>query len=348
MTSSRSPEPKPACVLAIATAVWALASPAAAQAFDVYVVGSATVRDAAVEVTCDDGPDDEHLQCEARTRYQLHADGEVELSVRSNRASPRPGVELGVWIDGERVTERVSVAIGQTVSVEVVGRSVMPREPGPVTGAPDFEDEPFYLSAIRTRHPFLGHHLPSDAATSPYDEFVGAVGPDLRVVGPVRHLTDGARHVAVTAIGERDEPTLGVVTTADRPGRELVHGGPFLALGGAVGWEGHPPDPRFAVRVGYEVGLVDVLVAGLAFESDLESIAESLVLEVASSEIWFLLPSFGAGVGVVARQLGSRDADAALRLRGTITWALVGFMMDFDYWPSIGGWTGTFLARFGF
>ena len=38
----------------------------------------------------------------------------------------------------------------------------------------------------------------------------------------------------------------------------------------------------------------------------------------------------------------------SIELRGTITWALVGFMMDFDYWPSIGGWTGTFLARFGF
>ena len=80
-------------------------------------------------------------------------------------------------------------------------------------------------------------------------------------------------------------------------------------------------------------------------ETDLDSLYESLLVEFSLPGLIFAVPGLGVGVGAVARQLGDRDADAALRVRVSAQWFAVGLVADFDYWPVLGRWTGVVRAR---
>jgi len=95
-----------------------------------------------------------------------------------------------------------------------------------------------------------------------------------------------------------------------------------------------------------QVAAEEHFIASLWFETDTESISEALLIEVAAPGL-FILPSLAVGVGVVATQLGPRNADAALRIRMTSSsWGL-GFVSDFDYFPSTGTWSAGLAGRFG-
>jgi len=124
----------------------------------------------------------------------------------------------------------------------------------------------------------------------------------------------------------------------------IQHGGPVLALGTRLDLSDED-DRRFLFRGAYELAVASYFIGSVSFESDFDSIYESVVIEAASPELLIVLPSLSAGVGFVARQLGNRDADAGLRLRTGINFIAVGVTMDFDYWPTIGDWTAVIAGR---
>jgi len=304
------------------------------------VRGPATIHDARITIVCGEPHDPDWVYCRLRASFTLEATGPVQLAGEESNATQ---------VDGRPLDVEVTVEPAERVRVEVDANRNIAREPDG-SGYP-YDDEPFLMSPIRTRHPILGHRRVAPAVPWPTMRVSFARGAQLRIEEPVHYDLSRAAEVTVrtdrAALDEHSVRGMGVVIRPDRPDETVLHGGPVVGVGGTVGFAGHPPLAGVHLRAGYELGVLDVLVLSLAVETDFQSIAEALVIEVASPEIWFVLPSFGAGVGIVARQLGQRDADAALRLRMTVTWALLGFVADFDYWPAVGAWTGTFGARVG-
>jgi hypothetical protein len=124
----------------------------------------------------------------------------------------------------------------------------------------------------------------------------------------------------------------------------LANGGPAVLLGGRMSTDGLASD--FVLGVGYEVGLVEHLILSVWFETDIDSISEALVLEVASPAL-FILPAVSAGVGVVATQLGPRGADGGLRLKASLFSFLLSFAATFDYYFASGGWNITLGGQIG-
>jgi hypothetical protein len=133
------------------------------------------------------------------------------------------------------------------------------------------------------------------------------------------------------------------VDARDEAPGPLRNGGPVLAFG----MRG-PIDAqltRGVFRVGWEVSLFEYGFVQAAMEMDGESLFESLVVDVSTPEIAIMIPSLRLGAGVVARQLGPRPADFALRLRVGGNVLPMGFDADFDYWPAVSGWTLSFTGR---
>lgn len=137
-------------------------------------------------------------------------------------------------------------------------------------------------------------------------------------------------------------PTLAV--SHHHEAEAFANGGPALAIGGHLDLDA--PGGRFWLAVGYEVGLFEHLIASLWLETDLESISEALLIEVALPGL-FVLPSLSGGLGLVLTQLGPRNADAALRIRLALSSYVLGVITDFDYFPSTGTWMAGVAARIG-
>lgn len=206
-------------------------------------------------------------------------------------------------------------------------------------------DSPWIITGNRARHIFLGE----TTSTRRSGDMASGVlfdGAQLRVEGPIDVDASGADvvsvHVSAIEVDGRaavvvERPSLDLsIESPGGPNPFVQHGGPYLAAGiwGPLEGEG-----RFGMRAGYELALVDHLILGFAFETDFDAIAESVLVEIASPELAIIIPSFSAGVGAVFRQLGNRDADAALRLHLGYQIFAIGAFVDFDYWPAISDWT---------
>mgnify|MGYP001598565147 CR=1 FL=1 len=159
------------------------------------------------------------------------------------------------------------------------------------------------------------------------------------------HVSVGAEPVLGIADVVAPRPSLALGVSGGGSDDSIVqHGGPYLAMG-LRGTTAPDDEGRFALRVGYELALVEHVIGSIAFETDFDSILESVLVEIASPELAILIPSFAAGVGLALRQLGQRDADAALRLHIGANVLSAGVAVDLDYWPAIADWTLTAVAR---
>lgn len=114
-------------------------------------------------------------------------------------------------------------------------------------------------------------------------------------------------------------------------------GGPVIGIGGR--------DERVLLRAAYEASLGSHVFLSLSFETDLDSIFQAAVVDVASPQFLIFLPSLRAGGGVVARQLGPRDPDVGARLRLGGNLFAAGVDLDLDYWPSLDDWSVAVAGR---
>lgn len=225
---------------------------------------------------------------------------------------------------------------------------------------------PWVLSPMVARHPFLGE-APDVEHTGGSAEVPLYAGEAVTQAGEVALDADGDGVVAVRAgsfdaslrqsdeytPAAHDEPPARVEHRAsvsmslgarEAPERAVLrNGGPVLAFGMRGPIDREPS--RGLYRMGWEVALFEYVFVQGALETDGDSLFESAVVDVSSPEIAVILPSFRLGVGAVARQLGPRPADGALRLRVGANLLPAGFDVDFDYWPAVAEWTVALTCR---
>jgi hypothetical protein len=316
----------------------------------IFVIGAATARDARVDVRCEGaGFEDPAARCAVRVSFVVVADDALELRATTPElVFERPRTMRGeLRIDGERLDGTVTRAPGSETRVELAATFELA-----VTR--DWRGTPWIAEPMLTRHFLFGE---SAAIARRGDGIVGPLvaGAGLRVQGTIEAHVDVPGGVEVW-VGEQVVDGDARVTSAELDLRVglaapptfdalVANGGPVLGLGWRGTTRDGDGDGRFELRLGYELALAEYVFGALAFETDFESIMESLVIEIVAPGVAFFVPSVSAGVGVVARQLGTRDADAALRLRLGAVYFSLGVSVDFDYWPAIGDWTTSVVVR---
>ncbi|MCA9610640.1 MAG: hypothetical protein KC619_33825 [Myxococcales bacterium] len=341
---------------ALVAALFALPSPCSASAdpgppprralASIRVQGPAIVRELAIEVRCDSTDlIEDAAACEVRASFSLEAEDDLRIeagpTAEAGERGERIQVEGRVAIDGAPLEAPIEIGPGAIVRVVIEASSR-------VGVSVDYvEDAPWVLLPMLTRHPLLGE---TRQIRRRGDGVRGALveGARVRVEGGARVDVRGADFVRVEVGGRNargvdsldvSAPSLALLVAAPEPLREgLQHGGPFVALGASQPIEADAFE-RFHLSVGYEVGLFEWVFVTAAFETDFASIHESVVVEAQTPQLMMIVPGLSAGFGVVARQLGDRDADAALRLRAGAQLFGAGVRADFDYWPATGAWT---------
>lgn len=281
-------------------------------------------------------------RCDVAAAVELVA---IEPSTISPQRETTPGE---IRVDGVALEAPLALAQGQRALVAIHFEVALSTETRSST-------QYWSICPIQSRHFFLGE------SSELRREGDGAFGELVRGA----HVTlSGATHVVATTAGldvafggaridGESQPSpahagIGItLVVEERDPPLLQHGGPVLSLGARFSLR-REDDLRFLLRVAYEIGLADYVVVSVSFESDFQSILESAVIEVATPELLILLPGIAGGIGVVARQLGNRDADAALRLRFGANILAAGVTADFDYWPTIGEWTASVVGRLSF
>lgn len=134
--------------------------------------------------------------------------------------------------------------------------------------------------------------------------------------------------------------------------RERDHDGPVasggLAIHGAMRENLDVEDEgRALVALEYAFIIEEFVFVSAGLATDFQSAFQSLVVEVATPDLIFMIPSLSAGLGVVVRELGDRPTDAAFRARFSASWPVLGVNVDLDYWPDLGQWTSTLGLRIG-
>ncbi|RLB60919.1 MAG: hypothetical protein DRI90_12605 [Deltaproteobacteria bacterium] len=285
--------------------------------------------------------------CDLQASFGLVA--EERLKVRASGGAASVGARTTtVLINGQTVTEERVLDAGTDAQVEIRSQRKLTVRP-------------YQGSALRIlfppselRHLLLGQyeslrfsdntiHVPLLKAG--HVAFDGPIR--VRVTAPISVTVQvGSQEVRGDAevVAGLETIELSIAAPAEIPPPTIAHGGPVLAAGARAPL-GAANEERFLLRGAYEMAAFDYTFAAISFESDFESIMQSLVIEAATPGVLYVIPSFTAGVGFVARQLGPRDADAALRLRLGGNYQVIGGGMDLDYWPAIEAWTGSATIR---
>lgn len=305
------------------------------------VFGEARVRDVQFAVRCEGAAPP--LACTLHATFSLVAVGEVR--VEPSHADPTVGASLLVD-DAPLGPDGRTVAAGTTARVELA-------EPFTLSVHDTWRESFWEIAPMLARHPLLGE---SEAIEHRCDPFLaalvigtrvtveGTVHVDASAAGRARVAVDGQTVTGVLDVSTRS-PSVDVSLYVPSTVPLLRRGGPLLAVGVRYDLSLPSDQGRVLLRGGYEVGFTEWGFASLSFETDFASIMESVVVEAATPELLLFVPSLSAGVGIVARQLGGRDADAALRCRLGVGFPGIGVTGDLDYWPAVGSWTGTVVLR---
>lgn len=339
----------------------------------VEVDGPAQIDERRVQVRCRDLGDDA-FACDVELRFRLTALGPVHVRRMGDATWSVDGEAVEVSGDELWLAPREAIGVGGDVGDDGSGEAT--REPSDgmtseVVGEPavanvvlrfgrtvsigSVDRESFWvLSPVRGRHLLLGDggdvrregsNAFGELFSGEQVTFVGELTTDVAAPDAVAVNLGGQ---PLDGVSRTSPPHHGLLLAAiPEPEGEpspIQHGGPVLALGTRLNLSDED-DSRFLLRGAYELAVAGHFIGSVSFETDFDSIYESLVLEAASPEILVIIPSFAAGVGVVARQLGNRDADAALRLRLGVNFIAIGVTADFDYWPAIGAWTSMIVGR---
>jgi len=153
--------------------------------------------------------------------------------------------------------------------------------------------------------------------------------------------TDGNLTVPAPALENRANVP---VRIERRGGFPLRHGGPFIGLGGTF-------DRGFRGRLGYELGIDELVIVSVAVDSDFtDAVIVGALLEVATPSLIFP-PSISAGVGFAYRQrlsvtpAGVPSSSVGLRLEVGAVFAVIGIIASFDYFPDDSAFTSSLLGR---
>jgi hypothetical protein len=314
-------------IFAVPTAVAARTDP------EILVEGQAVARDLSVRGSCE-VRDHASARCVVVVQGWLEAlDGTVAL--RDEPRSGLPGVrrEGRLLVGGEPLLRPRTLQEGE--AVQITGRLVVDLDTR--RGWDGLLTHP----GLGLRHPLLGESWLVHHSTIEVD-VVPVGGPELRFQGAGVEVTGDAR-VEVQMPAEPDG-SFGLRFRPPRggpPQGPLAHGGPVVTLGGTL--QATTP----TLGLGYEVGLFEFLVLSAWLETDFSSLSEAVIVEaVTPGALFFVWPSLSAGVGLVASQAGALDPRFALRLRLSASTYAIGFVADFDYFPSPSEhWNVTLSAR---
>ena len=306
----------------------------------IHVEGAATVRDLRAEVRCTT-----RRLVETRATCKVSASFEIEATaaVTFTALRTRDTIDFGGHPAGLDAGQRTRITIAGTFAMGTSTR---------------FANAPFIIPVAWVRHPLLGRSRDLDQQDG-HARLILISGRELIIEGEAaldvhgegRVVADVSRGEVRTDRGGRptrsqsaprpDDPeyamerrvVLGLTLRGRGPGRGLVQqGGPVIGLGAR--------EDRFLLRGGWEVSVGTHFFVAAMFETDFDSIFESIVVEAASDSYLVLLPSLHVGTGLVAGQYLPRDPDVGLRLRvGANYLTALGVDLDFDYWPSIDEWT---------
>ncbi len=303
---------------------------------------------------------DAWVTCTVDAALHLSTDDGVRLTVvRSPERSEVPLEAHAIVIPDEHPDDVVMLGGHPLVDTAALApgmsRTLVVHATRSLHGTFDANDYLVFSSPL-TRHPLLSESHAFDYQGDALE--VALLHGDVQVTGPVRF---DARHTSAV------EVRLATMRVADV--RELLRGNRDIAFSIALDRDREYDGPianggisflvatrtnldldggdQLLLAVDYEVILHDFIYASLALATDFESLFESLVVEVATPDILLILPSVSVGVGLVARQLGERSAEAALRLRVGGAWPMLGVRVDVDYWPDGGQWTMTAGLRIG-
>lgn len=334
-----------ACVLSLPVRVQARAmEPARAPAptTSLTIEGEIVVIEGDVHVSC--GSFDfigVYASCRVRGRLRMRASTDVRI-----RLDGALDASESFLLEGQPLAGTHAIARGSERELYVdLERSM--------DASPDAEESPYVLSAAFTRHPLLAEHRSMGTASDgahidllPGARLEGVLRLDARSRGVVRvELGDREVHGLDRATGPGLLPTLSLHLSRDRTHEgPIANGGLHVLVGASSVLDGG--DGSLVVAGGYEWILESAYFVSLTVGVVGDALTEAFVVEIASPAPLYIVPSFGAGVGVVARQLGDRAADAALRLRLSAQAVMFGGVVcDLDYWPSIGGFTLTIAGR---
>lgn len=295
-----------------------------------------------------------HLHTDAGAVLTRAPSSDVAASIETSRVE-----EHAIVIPDEHPEDRVLLGgrpfVGTAALAPGMSRTLVIHATRNLHGAFHANDYLVFSPAL-TRHPLL-----SESHTFDYDGDtlqVALLHGSVRMTGPVqldaRHASGVDIQLGETRVAdvralprETGDIAFSIALERDRDYQgPIANGGLALLVGTRMNLD-LDGEERALVSFGYEVLIEEFLFASLALATDFDALFESLVFEVATPNILFLLPSISAGLGVVARQLGERSADAALRLRVGASWPMIGATVDVDYWPALGQWTMSAGLRVG-
>ncbi len=271
----------------------------------------------------------------------------LDAAITRADAAPRFAFEQDRAAQVTRVGFDLTVQAGARTEVVVTG--VIRLEPR-------FVPSGYVWPAVQARHPWL--HRARPRRVFDLDYLLGPirtwarVGPiDVTVEHPDGWTMEGAtlsadgvrdggpgRAALPFAIDRSDGRTRARARTSADAGALLTlkmsheggwvhHGGPSLAVGGAVG-----PGGGFRTRVGYEFAAPGPLIYSLNADTDWTSrVIVTPMVELASPFL-FLIPSFAIGVGLPV-QLAPETLVGA-RVEGSFNFGPLGFVTALDLFPS--------------
>ena len=165
---------------------------------------------------------------------------------------------------------------------------------------------------LETRHPWLGTHARRDQtaryayALSPIRAWAGSPEIDVTVRCPDARFWESDQEgwtarsedggfVARRTIAAREASTLSF-TIVDEPGNLVLNGGPFVGIGDRV------DAGQVRARFGYEIAVPWWVIWSASAETSFNGTTTLIALgEVASPDVFVIIPSVGLGAGVPVR-----------------------------------------------
>lgn len=280
------------------------------------------------------------LRCTLEARWRLTSSADTELNLYASAASLGEVHFVSGDVDSDAPSLHplhVTIAAGAHVDVVLRGAALVP--------ASSHQRDPLLARHLALATPLEGPHgtvlfvrAIAHTFADPTDDAPRAgvsVDAELPAAHHLETLDASGTHVELgrDALGERASLALRIEREDDHFFR---HGGPFLGLGATI-------DRNVRVRLGYELGLGELVLAQVAIDTDFQELFEAAALVEVATPSFLIPPSLGAGAGFVFR--GAPRTSAGLRLEASAVFAVVGVVASFDYFPDDGAFATSILGR---
>jgi hypothetical protein len=137
---------------------------------------------------------------------------------------------------------------------------------------------------------------------------------------------EGGERVARRSVATRDAATLRF--TLVRPATGILHGGPLIGVGARL------DAPEARGRLGYEVAYPWWLIYSASVETSFKGRTTVVpVVEAATPNGAYVIPSVGLGAGVPVQFVSGQGARAGLRMQLTLSFPLVSVVFPVDVFP---------------